>query len=169
MKLLCLSTGKEVQVGDKIRCQTGILVDHVVSVEKIVNPMPHFRHGAIEFTITGDSQGNGPQQFPPRVFDCVWIGDYSLVTSVSFDNEHSVSHVIREAVRKMQAEKREVLTILIGEREWDQLRDLVIIPSVPSTGVAREPTFYGIRLLRLPHRDNCLALEHAPVESENGG
>lgn len=163
MKLLCLNTGKEVEVGDELRCVSGILNGHLITINKVLEPSDSRKLGAIEFVVEGDSQGNGPQQYPPRVFDCIWIGDDSVVTSITFDNEHSLDRVIKEALRKMYHDERHVRTIIVGQREWDQLRDLVSFPATPAKGLAPEPAFRGVRVERLQHRDACLALEHAPI------
>ncbi len=164
MRLLCLNTSKDVQVGDKLRCLTGILTGYFIKVSKIVEPSVLHRLGVVEFTINGAAQGNGPQQFPPRVLDCIWVGDDSIVVSATFNNEHSLSHVVQEAVGKLYINRRTVRTILVGEREWDQMRDLVVMVSTPPSGIAPEPSFHGVRVMRLPHRDAYLAFEHAPED-----
>lgn len=166
MKLLCLGTGENVQVGDELRCLAGILEGHLIQVEKITEPGVVCRHGAIEFTVGDNSRLHGQYQFPPGALNCIWIGDHSVVTSIAFDNEHSVGHVIKEAVIKLCEDSRDVVTILVGEREWDQLRDLASVPAAPSSGTAPKPSFFGVCITRLPHRDTCLAFEHAPVEGE---
>lgn len=166
MKILCLTTGKEVNIGDGLRCVSGILNGHLIKVSSIMEPSDLHRLGSIGFIIEGDSQGNGPQQYPPRVFDCIWISDDSIVTSVTFDNEHSLGNVIKEALRKMYHDARYVRAIIVGQREWDQLRDLINFPMTPSKGVAPEPSFKGVHLMRLQHRDTCLAFEHAPMSEK---
>ena len=168
MKLLCLSTGKEVEVGNELRCVSGILNGHLIKIANVIEPSTAQRLGAIAFTIEGAPQGNGPQQYPPRVFNCIWIGDDSIVTSVTFDNEHSLDHVIKDALIKMYHDGRYVYSIIVGQREWDQLRDLTSFPATPSKGLAPEPSFRGVRVKRLQHHDACLAFEHAPMEKTDG-
>jgi len=170
MKLLCLSTGQEVAMGDKLRAVSGAITGVLIEVKGIDNPSDEYPLGRIKHNMTNGSSGiPGWQQLLPRVLDCIWIHDDSLVTSVTFDNEKSVANTIKDIMAKLKQDSREARMLLLGEREWDQVRDLASIPKAPATGKMPPPSLFGIEITRVHHRDACLAFEHGPkTEIEDG-
>jgi len=166
MKLFCLTTGKEVAVGDKLKAVSGVVVGYEVEVIKITPPSGEYRKGAVKYNVI--ERGVIKQYMPPNVIDCIFIQNDSLITSVTYDNEKSLKDTITEILLKFLADKREVRKILIGYREWDQISQLKHGHTiVPSKGKVPPHKFLGILTERIPHREQCLAFEHGPMRNES--
>jgi len=169
MKLLCLSTGEEVAVGASLRAVSGITQGHLIKVIEIDEPSDLYLEGRIKHNMEDSIGIQSWQHLLPRVLDCIFIQDDSVVTSATYDNEKSISDTITDIVRKLRDDDREVRKLILGYREWDRIRDLASLPDLPATGTAPPVHFNGVAVTRIRHREQCLAFEHGPVTVEIEG
>lgn len=166
MKLLCFATGKEVSPGDKLMACSGAIEGIEFEVVEI-QPPGQQSVGLIRVT-TPETQDAEEFSLVPRVLDCIFIQDDSLVTSVSYDNEKSVGDTIIDIVTTMRREGRDVRLLLIGDKEWDKIRDLeesLSHQTYTSAGTMPTPKFFGVEIFRVQQRPTCLAFEHGPISA----
>lgn len=163
MKLLSLTTGKDVAIGAKLLALTGEFIDHIIEVKGVDEPDGQYPDGRIKFDVDKSFGIASWRQLHPRVLDCIFIEDDSLVSSVTYDNEKSVGATIKDILKKLRADHRVVRTIYLGYREWDKIRDLDSQPDAPATGKVPPPRFSGVLIKKLQYREKCLAFEHGPA------
>lgn len=160
MKLVNLLTGN-VEPLQEFMVTSGTLTGFTIIVKSISEPDANNSNGSLLYNL-GNGQGAG--KLDPRCVDCYWFEDDSLLASISYDNEKSFRRTLEEIFLKLTDDRREVRSVIIGQKEWAKLQDFCIFNALEDSekGIT-EPTYNGFKIRPMPY-DTLLIIEHAEAQ-----